>query len=1372
MGIARIAHPPQVGMMAEGQPQKSHARVAFALVCGLALCCAVMYVTADGAESVLAEKDLKINDGTDTFVYKQLVRKDKHSVMAKGKENGAIKGLRFANTAVATGTGLEDKVESWDVKKVGTIITDDTPDGRVKLIDYFKKVERQIAAEVASRKTDIASIRTQMAKNREYNAKARATMKKALLKKMAINAKKAKDDLHKQMRITAKNFHHQAVVENKRWKAERKRSRKTREIMKKNKKENAHALHMAVLNQKRALAALDASTNAKIKKTNEDIAANAAQIKANAIKARKDLDEANDAFDKKMFNIGKEAQEGRSRLANMAKTMDKKFRAMVTLKIKKANAWAAKEFQDVRTTMAKNRKQADQALAAESTRLKAALAAAKALQDKRFKQTVADIKKTREEADAAIAKMEQGFKMSIYQLTSVVKHSVAKLNSRVTTLSGVITSNKLEQAKVNAAVDKEIQNMIAIGNKREDKLAKQDASFKAVMAANKEDTEKKMEAMAKDFYLQLSKIRAQMKKDRAFQSRTLSKATGALFDTLKKNVEEQKKKNEKLSEATHQARIDSENALREAKHSFAQRLGALHTTVVKNDKKANKKIMKLTGVVAANAAKDAHGRMMLKMQSKANKLELKNAIRDAVAKGEKRAREVEAMAKKMNKKTRDALNSRISTEIGTLSKHIHSDIETLKLQSKEARAQMKEEVLTSLREEQSLLKEQLGKVISWSNKKFQALDETLEKEKSTSAKGRAALKASIDAEEKKAKDATSYAVAAQAKGLMALKAETQRKIKKTNKDVAAYGNQIVKHAKEVTATMKANVKTLKDKLAKAKSGFALKMKKTEATGLARHVAAIKQIEDGLAEADKVNTKKFGDVFVKMGADRAHADQALASAVKQLNDGLAKHAALEDSRFQKTVKDLKKARKVFTMGSALAPSEMKKSEGRLQEAIEDVADLVEGDKVIQARVNMAVDAELKRVLTLSNDNHATAKRARGKIGELMNKNKIVAHQEVADLAKSTEAELKKTRSYMAKLRKQAAKDLTAATEGLYLKLNQDQMAQTAELAKLTTTLTTVKASTAAALAKAKAEFDNKYELLVDNEAANHLKYEAGLKKVTGVAHDWKVSAAKDRELMKMESKIMNNDLNKAIARAVALGEAKAKEVLEHSQSNIDAVQRALSQEIAEQVEAMSDTVLKTLHGNRKKIAQNYLSVKGYTAAAKGAISDMIQKGGLTKNHLSAIGDFLYSVSEGAAIKTKPAEGVAAGAGALVATFSGDIVPEVSEINKVNGLVDEYMEIFTACQMRWPYGLGKYLLSKLSHAMTKDGVLTVGEKEGKSGQWVYLSGKAIGLSSKMDYLASIGARVHHYQDALAKLSAKLPKKAVVKPITVPPPEWEGN
>merc|ERR1719482_2444728 len=375
-----------------------------------------------------------------------------------------------------------------------------------------------------------------MAKNREYNAKARSTMKKALLKRMAENAKKAKDDLAKQMRWTAGKFATAAKLENKRYRATIKRSRKTREIMRKNKKEYNHNLHMAVLNQQRALAALDASTNAKIKKTNANIAANAAQIKTNALKARHDLDNAMDSFDKKMLSYKQEAEKGRSKLAATAATMDKKVRAMVTLKIKEATAYAAKEFQDVRTTMAKNRHEADMALSAQTTRFKAALASARALQNKRFKQTVADIAKARAEADA----------------------------------------------KVN----KELKNMIAIGNKREDALAKKDAALRTVMKQNKAATEKKMEAMAKEFYLQLQKIRAQMKKDRAYQEKRLGQATGALFATLRKNVEEQNKKNEKLTEETRQARLDSENALREAKHGFANKLGAPHETVVKNDKKA------------------------------------------------------------------------------------------------------------------------------------------------------------------------------------------------------------------------------------------------------------------------------------------------------------------------------------------------------------------------------------------------------------------------------------------------------------------------------------------------------------------------------------------------------------------------------------------------------------------------------------------------------------------------------------------------------------------------------------------------------------------------------------------------------------------
>merc|ERR1712146_116115 len=111
------------------------------------------------------------------------------------------------------------------------------------------------------------------------------------------------------------------------------------------------------------------------------------------------------------------------------------------------------------------------------------------------------------------------------------------------------------------------------------------------------------------------------------------------------------------------------------------------------------------------------------------------------------------MAKTMNKKTQAKLSSRISTEIGALTKKIHSDIEGLRLQSAEARKQMKAEVLASLREEQQLLKKQLADAVKWANKKFLALDERLAKEEATSKAGNAALKSGIDDEKKIAKDA-------------------------------------------------------------------------------------------------------------------------------------------------------------------------------------------------------------------------------------------------------------------------------------------------------------------------------------------------------------------------------------------------------------------------------------------------------------------------------------------------------------------------------------------------------------------------------------------------------------------------------------------
>merc|ERR1711959_8686 len=189
----------------------SRARVAFVLLCGLAVCCGVMYATADGAEEFAHE--FHVGSGQDVFAPRS--------------------------------------IESVDVKKSGFLYTK-TPDtlkkgneGRERLLDFFNKIEDNIAKEVQSRKEDITAIRAEMMKNMQLNEDARKKMKSALLHKMAVQAKIAKDNLRRAMRQTQRHFAAVAASKNKR-------------LARKELRAATHA-------QQVALATLDAETNAKIR---------------------------------------------------------------------------------------------------------------------------------------------------------------------------------------------------------------------------------------------------------------------------------------------------------------------------------------------------------------------------------------------------------------------------------------------------------------------------------------------------------------------------------------------------------------------------------------------------------------------------------------------------------------------------------------------------------------------------------------------------------------------------------------------------------------------------------------------------------------------------------------------------------------------------------------------------------------------------------------------------------------------------------------------------------------------------------------------------------------------------------------------------
>merc|ERR1712139_614321 len=146
---------------------------------------------------------------------------------------------------IVKGHDAGSSVGSTDVLKAGQIYTE-TPDGRMRLMDYFNNVEKEISDEVANRKADIASVRAQMARDFAFNAAARAKLKRQMLHKMAVNAKIARDDLAEAMRKTQERFAKQARLANRRYRATLRRDRRTVKMAAHDRREEAKNLRLAI----------------------------------------------------------------------------------------------------------------------------------------------------------------------------------------------------------------------------------------------------------------------------------------------------------------------------------------------------------------------------------------------------------------------------------------------------------------------------------------------------------------------------------------------------------------------------------------------------------------------------------------------------------------------------------------------------------------------------------------------------------------------------------------------------------------------------------------------------------------------------------------------------------------------------------------------------------------------------------------------------------------------------------------------------------------------------------------------------------------------------------------------------------------------
>merc|ERR1712139_13736 len=407
------------------------------------------------------------------------------------------------------------------------------------------------------------------------------------------------------------------------------------------------------------------------------------------------------------------------------------------------------------------------------------------------------------------------------------------------------------------------------------------------------------------------------------------------------------------------------------------------------------------------------------------------------------------------------------------------------------------------------------------------------------------------------------------------------------------------------------------------------------------------------------------------------------------------------RFSKTVKniadarakasaDVGAARKAMTSAFVGLTASIKEQETRLMGDIQVVSAMIVSDKASQVRINKRVSAEIKKIVKLENGRHSESVRARGKLKAIMNENKRAAAEETAALA-------------------------TADTK------------QTAANAALTAKLGAAKASAAAGIAGAKKMFSSRLNTLTNAVVSNAAKFEKNLGRMTGVAMSWKKSAAGDRKNIRTLRSAMKADLDKSIARAIQLGEAKAKAVQQRALSDINKASNALLPTASAKIEAMADNVFKLVQGNRQKIADNYLSLKAYAACSADLLSDYLAKG--KGSNLASVGDLLQTVSAVSKVKPVKAEGVSEGSPTLKLIFSNKEVKALGKgaVSKINGLVNEYITTMAQVRDRWPMGLGKYLLAKLETAMQGTGALEVDKVSDKAGNFVFVNGHSVGLSS---------------------------------------------
>merc|ERR1712072_1525601 len=294
-------------------------------------------------------------------------------------------------------------------------------------------------------------------------------------------------------------------------------------------------------------------------------------------------------------------------------------------------------------------------------------------------------------------------------------------------------------------------------------------------------------------------------------------------------------------------------------------------------------------------------------------------------------------------------------------------------------------------------------------------------------------------------------------------------------------------------------------------------------------------------------------------------------------------------------------------------------------------------------------EMAAIRKTANYRYSASKRARGKLKQLMDQNKKAAHQEVQMLNKLFTNKLNKVRAKADSDARAAGNDLKKKTTALYGKLASVQLHAVALNKQNSKQILAYGKKSQAAVKTARAGFNTAINTLTNRVSAHNKKFEKGLEVITCVIRTNKANGKKARALIRAQNAALNAEMNTKIQKFIQQGEAQAKAIADRARTRLAKSKKALLVEISVKVEATADKLFKTIQGNHKKLADNYLSLKAYSNVAAGKLTKYVAKG--KGKGLSSVGDLLMNIAANSKVKITKAEGVGAGASKIPSVFSG-------------------------------------------------------------------------------------------------------------------------